>query len=89
MALVDQPEEPEPDHQAGSYLDLLLLFGEGDGNSNGRTITSIANRWPSVCGQSAAANAREFPSMSPAEAASGHPISMTGLLGYKQWQRNR
>jgi len=64
----------KPDHQAGSYLDLLLLFGEGDGNSNGRTITSIANRWPIVSGQSAAANARELLSMSPAETASGHPI---------------
>ena len=40
----------------------------------GSITTSIASRWPTVSGQSAATRARELLSISPAETASGHPI---------------
>src|SRR6266481_5476481 len=43
-------------------------------SANGRMTTSVASRWPSHSGNSAASSARELLSISPAETASGHPI---------------
>ena len=75
MAPVDEPEDAEPDdQQAGADLDLSLPLDEGDQKEKGRITTSIASRWPTVSGQSAATRARELLSISPAETASGHPI---------------
>jgi hypothetical protein len=66
------PSEPD-DHEAGADLDLSLPLDEGDQQTEGRITTSIASRWPTVSGQSAATRPRELLSISPAETGAAIP----------------
>ena len=72
MALVDEPEDAETnDQEAGADQDLRCHWTRATSREKGRITTSIASRWPTISGQSAAARARELISISPAETASG------------------